>query len=279
MQDVSDYDLEKDEPSPPILETRSPIPWIIAAALIVAAGGAAWFMFHGRQAQPAPQVKTEAATPAAPVERPLGGQSDAIELPPLAETDPLVRQLVRALSSHPVIAAWLATDGLLRSFTVAVDNIADGVTPAPRLRMVRPADRFRVIDREDEVLIDPRSYARYAPLTAAVDSLDAAAVARLYSTLKPRIEEAYAELGRGRSFDVALEQAIVMMLRTPAISGSIRLVPTGAVSYGFADPRLERLTPAQKQLARMGPQNMSVVQSKLRQIAAALGIPEERLPR
>ncbi|MGH9254205.1 MAG: DUF3014 domain-containing protein [Vicinamibacterales bacterium] len=277
LDDASDYELQTDEPPLPE-ETRSPIRWIIAAVVIAAVGGAAWFYFSGRQAQPAPQAQSEAATPV-PVERPLGGQVDAIELPPLAETDPLVRQLVRGLSSHPVIAAWLATGGLLRSFTVAVDNIADGATPAPRLRMVRPTDRFRVIDREDGVLIDSRTYARYTPLAAAVDSLDADGVARLYATLKPRIEDAYAELGRGRSFDVALETAIVALLRTPAVDGDIRLVPMGAVSYGFADPRLERLTPAQKQLARMGPRNVRVIQDKLRQIAAALGIPGERLPR
>ena len=279
MEEMSDYDLQKDEPPPPLLERRSPITWIIAAAVIIAAGGAAWFYFSGgRQTQPAPQAQTEAATPA-PVSEPLGGQGDVIELPPLAETDPLVRQLVRALSSHPVVAAWLATDDLLRSFTVAVDNIADGTTPASRLRAVRPADRFRVIDQDDGLSIDPRSYARYTPLASAVDSLDADGVARLYSTLKPRIEDAYAELGRERSFDVALEGAIVMLLRTPALDTDVPLVPKGAVTFGFADPRLERLTPAQKQLARMGPRNAGVVQRKLRQIAVALGIPEERLPR
>jgi len=278
LDDASDYELQKDE-QPPAFETRSPIPWIIAAVLIAAGAGAAWFYFSGRQAEQQTsqaQALTEAAP--APAVRPLGGTGDPIELPPLEETDPLVRQLVSALSSHPSVAAWLATDDLLRSFTVAVDNIASGATPAPRLGALRPAARLRVIDSDDDLLIDPRSYERYTPLAAAVDSVNADGAARLYSTLKPRIEDAYAELGRQRSFDVALEEALVAMLRTPVFDGEVTLVPKGAASYAFADQRIERLTPAQKQLVRMGPRNARAVQGKLRQIALALGIPAERLP-
>jgi hypothetical protein len=54
-------------------------------------------------------------------------------------------------------------------------------------------------------------------------------------------------------------------------------VPYGAV-YHYNDPRLEGLTQAQKQLVRMGAQNVRTIQRKLREIALALGIPQERLP-
>ena len=57
----------------------------------------------------------------------------------------------------------------------------------------------------------------------------------------------------------------------------MRVEPRGA-GYGFADPRLERLTAAQKQLLRMGPANARLVQGSLRTIALELGIPAERLP-
>ena len=43
-------------------------------------------------------------------------------------------------------------------------------------------------------------------------------------------------------------------------------------------PQLQELSAAQKQLLRMGPQNVRTVQSKLREIATALGIPASRLP-
>src|SRR4051794_19899788 len=42
-------------------------------------------------------------------------RGDDIALPPLDDTDPIVRELVGRLSSHPQIAAWLATKGLIRN--------------------------------------------------------------------------------------------------------------------------------------------------------------------
>jgi hypothetical protein len=50
------------------------------------------------------------------------------------------------------------------------------------------------------------------------------------------------------------------------------------IGYRFEDANLESLTAAQKHLLRMGPRNVRIVQLKLRDIAAALGIPAERLP-
>lgn len=277
LEDVSDYELQKDE-QPSTFESRSPLPWLLAAIAIAAAAGAGWYFYTNHQAQPQlSQATTEAAAAPAAV-RPLGGPADAIELPPLTQTDALVRQLVSTLSSHPTIATWLTTNDLLRGFTVAVENIATGATPARRLAVLRPAGAFRVIEDDGDWSIDPRSYERYTPLAGAVQSLDADGTARLYSTLKPRIEEAYAELGRQRSFDVTLEEAFVAMLQTPVLDGNVSLVPRGATMYAFDDARIERLTPAQKQLARMGPANARAIQGKLRQIALALGISEERLP-
>ena len=48
--------------------------------------------------------------------------------------------------------------------------------------------------------------------------------------------------------------------------------------YQYADPQVEGLTAAQKQLLRTGPRNVRMVQSALRQLALALGISPDRLP-
>jgi hypothetical protein len=127
-------------------------------------------------------------------------------------------------------------------------------------------------------MIDTRSYSRYNDLAVAVDSVNAEGAAMLYTTLKPRIEEAYRELGYDTPFDRALTTAIVRLLEAPAADGEIALISRGAL-YQFNDPRLERLTAAQKQLVRMGPRNTRTIQRKLHAIALALGIPPERLPR
>jgi hypothetical protein len=202
---------------------------------------------------------------------------EPIELPPLDASDALVRQLVAQLSSHPRIAAWLATDGLIRNFVVVVENISTGRSPASLLRVLRPADRFRVIERGEELVIDPVSYERYTALANAVGSVDVQGAARLYTTLKPRLEEAYRELGHEESFDRAFERAVAALLATPVLDGGQPVVGKGAL-YVYEEPRLEQLTAAQKQFARMGPANVRMVQAKLRELAIELGVAPGRLP-
>ena len=215
MLDPPDYEMQQTEPPPPYVpERRSAAPWIIAAVLIMAAGAAVWFFFGARETQQAATPVAEAtATPPPAAERPLCEMTSAstlpTPLPPLNDMDDMVDMLVGSLSSHPRVTAWLATDNLIRNFTVVVENIANGETPAPHLRTLRPPGPFRVINRRTDLLIDPSSYQRYTSFAVAVDSVDAQRAAQLCATLKPRIEEAYRELGREGSFDRALEQAIV----------------------------------------------------------------------
>lgn len=247
--------------------------------MILAGGAAVWYFLAGRQdQQPAAEsVPPAAAVPPPAAQRSLCEMGDATALPPLDDSDALVGTLVGALSAHPRVTAWLATDNLIRNFTVVVENIASGASPATHLGPLRPSGAFRVTETGQGLFVNPRSYERYAPIADAVDSVDAQAAAQLCATLKPRLDEAYGELGREGSFDSALERAIVAMLRTPALGGTVRLVPRGA-TYGFQDEALESLTPAQKQLARVGARNVGVIQNKLRQIALAIGVPSERLP-
>lgn len=276
MADVQDVELLKthDEPPPP---GRSPWFWLVIAALVVGTA-AALYIYRGRGDQAPPTTAAQrSVSPKVPTQ-PLGGEPVAVDVPPLDQSDAVVRELVRQITSHPRIAAWLATDNLIRSFTVAVENVAGGSTPAGHFPVLRPAAGFETAAADGGLRMSPRSYARYDDLADAMASIDPEGAARLYATLKPRIEEAYHDLGYpDASFDRALEQAIVLLLRTPAPESAPRLEPKG-IGYGFADPALEGLTGAQKQLLRTGPRNVPIIQASLRRIALALGIPAERLP-
>lgn len=57
---------------------------------------------------------------------------------------------------------------------------------------------------------------------------------------------------------------------TPVPDGYVE-VRRGNVLWEFRDPALEALSPPQKHLLRMGPANARLVQSKIREIQAALG--------
>jgi hypothetical protein len=276
--DPADVELHKfssEDPSHVTPPNRRPAALLaVIGILILALAAGYWFLRREPTAPDRVAEKKPAAT--APTAQAESG--DPISLPPLEQTDPLVRQLVGRLSSHPAVAAWLTTDDLVMNFVTVTTNIANGETPSAELKKVGPLGPFRTRTTKDVLYLDPASYRRYDRFADAVSALDARGVARLYATLKPRVRDGYAKLGsRGAEFDPVLERAIVELLRVPAVDGNVLLQPKG-IGYAFADDRLERMSAAQKQFLRMGPQNVRVIQRKLREIAFSLAIPESRLP-
>ena len=282
MDDLPDYELDRtisEEFAPTRAAWRPTALWVIVAALVASACVAAYLAFVWRPRQ-AP-IHVAGSFPKASTTEPplsLGGNAENVLLPPLDASDAFVRTLVQALSESPAIMAWLPTNGHIRNFTVVVANIADGVTPAKHLSVLRPPARFRIVNSAGGSYTDPRGYERYTSIADAVASVDPNGAARLYATLKPRIEEAHRELGSADvSFDTTLERAIVALLKTPILEKPIALKPKG-IGYAYVDERLESLTAAQKQLLRMGPRNVGTIRRGLRRIALALGIPASHLP-
>ncbi len=273
MADISDYELAKEDTPTPPQRRESRTGLMAGVALIVIAVAVGWYVMRDG---PVTRDQAEATDPGSAGDSPAERMPE-IPLPPLDQTDTLVRTLAMGLSSHPLLASWLATDGVIRRFVIVIDNIAYGQPVRKQLTEVTPAGSFLVVGR-GILRADPRNHARYEPLTAAMESIEPVRAAQMYSMLRPRLEEAYLELGRGVSFERALEQAIIALLQAPPIRGDEALVPARPVGYAFSNPQLQALTPAQKHLLRMGPEHAPRVQAKLREIALALGIPRERLP-
>lgn len=249
--------------------------WLVLIAIFaIGAAVVGYVLLRPRSAAPVATVTNTPAPAAASAPRAAGPlvEAEKIDLPPLPETDAIVRQLVVKLSSHPKVLAWLATNGLIQNFAVATLNVSEGKTPVMHLRALAPQAKFSVLQTDRGFVVDPRSYRRYDDFAAAVSGLDAAGTARLYLTLKPRITDAYRELGYPEGdFDRVLEGALKPLVNTPAIDSNA-VLREKVLSYQFVDPQIEELSPAQKQLLRMGPDNMRRVQDKLREIARLLGL-------
>lgn len=249
---------------------------VIALLAGIVIGGAAYLMMRQRTAPTARPAETRAAAPA-----PKAVAADDVEhidLPPLDDSDALVRQRIGILSSNRLVAAWLGTTGLIRNFVVVIDNISRGMNPSRRLQVLKPAGQFRVTTRGSQVVIDPRNYDRFTPIAAAAASIDAQSAGRLYRSFKPLLQTAYDELGSQEPIDEAVERAIVDLLKVPAIDGDVRVEQAGeGIGYQYSDDRLESLDGAQKQLLRMGAKNIRIIQSQLRTFAMTIGIPASRL--
>ena len=282
MLRIDEVDLERpyEDPYIPARPPRS-YGWLIGVLVIVIASAAGYFILKQR-ARPAPVASAAPQraldqTPA-PVQAPTV-VGEAVTLPPLGESDSIVRELVARLSSHAAVAAWLATKGLVSNFAVVTLNVAEGQMPTQHIRALAPRARFQTKGSGDAMTIDPRSYDRYNGYAEAISGLDAMAAARVYTTLKPRVLDAYKELGYpDADFDRVLERAIGQLLNVPIVEEPVTL-RRKVLSFAYADPRLESLSPVQKQFLRMGPRNVQAVQAKLREIATRLSLHPEGAPR
>ncbi len=188
----------------------------------------------------------------------------------LMTSDAVIRELAAVLSARPELAAWLVNDDLVRRFVASVNNIADGKNPRQHLEFLGLEEGFQAIDRDGRTIIDPASYGRYDAIVAVFVSLDTDGTAALYAELTPLIDDAYAEIAPpGSRFEDRLGAAIDELLEVPVLSGDVELQPK-VLTFSYSDNELESLSPMQRQLLRMGPDNVRAVQAKLVELRSAL---------
>lgn len=273
MSDLGDIQLDKHPDESPTHSRRRGI-WLAVALLVVLGAGLAYYLTRPA-AEPAQVPQATAAPPpasAAPAAAP--GAMEEPPLPPLSASDTLARQLIGELSARPELATWLVSDDVIRSVAVVVDRVAHGQVPRTQLGIVAPTGPFQMAGSTETAHIDPASYARYDAVGDLVSSVDAAGSAETYKRLRPLLDQAYQELGYpDGDFDAAVGEAITQILEVPIIDGEIRLVPKGGV-FAYADDRLESLSPLQRQLLRMGPRNIRLIQAKVRAFASEAGLSE-----
>ena len=272
MSEIDDLPIDpaRDGSAPAFTVESSRPSWAPLALLvvaIVAAGGLGWYAWQRSRTAPTPAA-TESTGAAAPADAPAATRAPVV-LPPLEAMDPFLRTLLSALSTHPQLTAWLASDDLLGATATAIGRLAQGQTPARDLASLRPSSAFAVTSRRGQTIVDPASFARYDGLVAAVASVDPARLAEAFATIEPRLSEAYARQGHKGSVRDAVQRAAAVVVATPDTPEEIPVVKKVA-GYGYANPDLEALPPAQRHLLRMGPANVAKLRQAVSAFAAAL---------
>ncbi len=198
--------------------------------------------------------------------------------------DARVRALTERASRSKLLRKWSRSQGVLQRTAAAVRLVARGDTPKPVLGFISLDRRFIVEEKllsksvqkktgeYERVFISEKSYARYDAITKALTSMKPQAMAYAYKRLRPDFNRAFSQVaGPGERFDDVLAQAIRRLLKVSVPTERIELKSKGAV-YAFLDPALEALSPAEKQLIRMGPKNAQKIQNMLRSFARAAGL-------
>jgi DUF3014 family protein len=257
------------DPSPHLRDrsssTSSTARWLIVGAGLVVAGSmlALWWL---SRAQP-PTVTPAPATVSDPNQAERRPPRQPLQLPPLATSDEMLRELVRQLSRDPMLARLLATRELVRNMTLAVVQIGDGRTPAASLATLRPSVRLETAANGK---VDSANFDRWESSVRALQSIPPREAAKVYVNVKPLFDEAYRELGYPEGdFDLAVVKAMRMLNATPEITGDLVLLRRERY-FEHDSPALRSLPPVQKQLILMGPANRHRVLSWLQQVATSL---------
>ncbi len=235
------------------------------ALIVILLGAGAWWMWR------APVATNSSPAAATATEAPITAPPPAPVLPPLDDMDAFLRPLLTALSNRPELARWLATDDLVRQLAAAIDQASQGDNPSSGFKELAPRSGMTVARRNNRRSIDRASYRRYDGLVATVTSIDASAVARIYQTIRTRLNQAYQDMGHpGGDVDAAVQQGLDILLDTPVAKGPVTLVEGSGARWAYEDPDLESLTPTQKQLVRMGPAHTEALLVWLRALQAGL---------
>ncbi|MGD9386979.1 MAG: DUF3014 domain-containing protein [Gammaproteobacteria bacterium] len=212
-------------------------------------------------AEPPPEPAPDFVSEPAPEEPPL---------PALDESDAATREALARAMGPALVEEHLVEGDLVRKLVATTDNLTrEGLWI--KARAVPPMGGLFLVAGEDDALtIDAANFERYAPLFALIDTIDVTALVSAYQRHYPLLQQAYEELGYpGRQFHNRALEVIDHLLATPRVSGPIALVQPH-VLYEFANPELEALSPGQKVLLRIGPDNAAIARSKLIQLRAAL---------
>lgn len=280
-------------PSPPgeVRLIKKPVFWVaVVIALLLGAGFYFWWMWTQQQtkppeqpaqAQPAPSPEPEVVQvppeqradsgvqhPLPPAEALAG--VEAKPLPPLAESDPAVREALAAAIGQKALTTLPLTAEIVRRVVATIDNLPSKQVAARLLPLKPPPGQMVTAGQGEALRLSSRNYSRYARYMQMAKAVDAKKLVAVYVHFYPLFQQSYEELGYpGKYFNDRLIFVIDHLLATQDVSEPVELAQP-KVLFEFADPELEDLSAGQKLLIRVGPENAAVIKAKLREIRSAL---------
>lgn len=279
------------EPSQPEATTNRTTLWvsvIVVLALVVAV--LLWFMYQDssqstpqqvveitqpdsiNESEPVvePELETDEFIPAVVDTLDLDEPEEVVEAVLLPDLNDSTAVVLQEFAQAEQNIAPIKSEQLIRDAVVFLDNLRQGLVIRENAVVAGPTAAFRVLEQNGKIYIDPRSYDRYNSIVDWFVSLDTDVTIQLFNRYRPLMREALAEIGYpDEEPRQVLLDAIEVLQATPAV-GTVIELNDDSVMYRYADPALEALPAAQKQMLRMGPDNIRRVKLKLAAIQEAL---------
>ena len=194
-----------------------------------------------------------------------------VEPPITAETaDEEARRIVDSLNAGKPAAQFVAGDYVVERSVALADHLRRGEVPYTLIPVSRPKQPFKILDDGLRVTIHPDSFERYDPFAQWIDGIDAEALVATYRKFSTVAAGALSAMGvTDISMDEVAVAAVTEVISVPNVDLSAELMKQEA-NWVYVDPELEAMPALHKQIVRMGPINMELVQSKAREIRGAL---------
>ena len=191
-------------------------------------------------------------------------------LPSREESDELLLQQLDVSGANAQLTGLVGTEHPLELSAALIDGLSQGAILRKILPANPPKQAFTVTTEGDAFYMDTSSYERYDSYADSISALDTDIVVDSFHLLRPLYERAYEQLGLDSdNFDNSIIRTLDIILATPEIDGPIAL-ESKSVMYTYADPDLEKLPSLQKQLLRMGPDNIRRIKEQARSLRAGL---------
>jgi hypothetical protein len=228
------------------------------------------------EAQPVMPVAAEPVEVAPPVEvvqepEPMPEPTEEIMLPSLNTSDGFLLARITTFEIGSRLIDIVVPEQLVRQFVVFTENVAQGSLPQLDYPVRRLPQSMAVREIDENLYeMEPSSYKRYDTMVDTLAAMDPEQALELYGLVKPLLQEAYGEIGyRNRSFDDALKGAIDTVINSRTVEGPFQLVKP-KVMYVYANADIESMSPVEKQLLRMGPENAAKLKAALARFKAQL---------
>ncbi len=229
------------------------------------------------QASSEEQAAAEAAREGPRYPVPALGEEERRRAPlpePGIASDPPLAEALSSFGDRNTLTGLFSLQDIARRFVITVDNLPREIIPSQGSIVRRVPGPLEVEPADDGFELQASNYQRYQPFLRFAESMDPAAIGRLYVRFYPLFQYEYQQLGYPDGhFNDRVIAAIDDMLAAPTPQGPIRLVQP-KVLYKFADPQLESLSAGQKIMIRIGPDNarrLRAVLIRLRDELTTLG--------
>lgn len=191
-------------------------------------------------------------------------------LPTLDDSDIAAIKQLNQLTPKNKFSNWFHPEYLIRRGVTFIDGLSRGLQLNKMLKAPTPKGQFLAVKEGNRYWLNPKNYQRYDYLTTTITSINNNKLIQAFHLFRPLLEEAYGELGYPpQELDSALIAALDQILESPISEEPVELT-RDSVQYKYADPKLEALTPIQKQLLRMGPTHSQAIQEKASLLREAL---------